>query len=386
MTGDVSTSISEHRVQNFLHGLFGDDLHAKRVLSLSLATLGAVNAASLSVHAIGQALATARGKEGKHGIKQVDRLLSNKEINPWKLAALWVPFTLGDRHEAFIALDWTDFDGDDQTTLVASLVTKHGRTTPLLWLTVLKSELKGMRNDAEDALLQRLREVIPESVRVVILADRGFADIKMYKLLKELRFDYIVRFRKCIFVRSKEGEVRRAGQWVPSTGHTRALKRAQVTSKAYEVAAVVCVKQKGMKEEWCLATSLEEFSSAKVVSMYGRRFTIEENFRDLKDIRFGMGLSSMHISDPDRRDRLLLVGALAYGLLTLLGAAGESLGMERHMKANTVKRRSYSLFRQGCYYYAAIPKMSEDKLRPLMERFSALVLAQPVFKEAFGFL
>lgn len=38
----------------FLDGLFGEDLHAKRVLSL--ATLGVVHAASLSVYAIGQAL------------------------------------------------------------------------------------------------------------------------------------------------------------------------------------------------------------------------------------------------------------------------------------------------------------------------------------------
>jgi hypothetical protein len=31
--------------------------------------------------------------------------------------------------------------------------------------------------------------------------------------------------------------------------------------------------------------------------------------------------------------------------------------MERYHKANTVKRRTYSLFRQGCMYYQAIPNM-----------------------------
>jgi hypothetical protein len=39
---------------------------------------------------------------------------------------------------------------------------------------------------------------------------------------------------------------------------------------------------------------------------------------------------------------------LACVLLTLRGAAGERLGMERSLKANTVKRRTYSLFSQGC--------------------------------------
>lgn len=76
----TSSAITQHQVHTFLSGLFEEDLHAKRVLSLSLATLGVIHATSLSVYAIGQALAMARGTQGKHGIKQVDRLLSNTGI------------------------------------------------------------------------------------------------------------------------------------------------------------------------------------------------------------------------------------------------------------------------------------------------------------------
>lgn len=78
----------------------------------------------------------------------------------------------------------------------------------------------------------------------------------------------------------------------------------------------------------CLATNYAGLSARYIVDLYARRFTIEENFRDTKDIRFGFGLSSTHISTPERRDRLLLVGALGQALVTLLGAAGESLGMD----------------------------------------------------------
>jgi len=99
-----------------------------------------------------------------------------------------------------------------------------------------------------------------------------------------------------------------------------------------------------------------------------------------------MGLSSMSIAEPERRDRLLLLSALACALLTLLVAAGESLGMERQLKANTVKRRTYSLFRQGCMYYEAIPKMPDHRLRPLLERFAQLVREQPVFCGVFGLM
>jgi hypothetical protein len=381
-----SSAINEQQVHTFLQSLFGEDLHAKRVLSLSLATLGVIHAASLSVYAIGQAVALARGTQGKHGVKQVDRLLSNPGIAVRKVLALWVPYVLGQRTEALVALDWTDFEPDDQTTLVASLITKHGRPTPLVWMTVQKSALKGLRNEVEDAVVLQLRELIPAEVKVTVLADRGFADQKLYALLQQVGFDYVIRFRQCITVTDAQGERRTAADWVPKAGRLRKLSQALVTADRAQVGAVVCVKKKGMKEPWCLATSLEQASAAEVVTLYSRRFSIEEGFRDLKDLRFGMGLSWVRIAEPERRDRLLLLSALACALLTLLGAAGESLGMERYLKANTVKRRTYSLFRQGCMYYQAIPNMPEHRLRPLVERFAQLVCEHPIFRECFGLL
>ena len=43
----------------------------------------------------------------------------------------------------------------------------------------------------------------------------------------------------------------------------------------------------------------------------------------------------------------MMLGAMAQALLTLLGAAGERVGLKRMLKENTVKRRTMSLFRQG---------------------------------------
>ncbi len=60
--------------------------------------------------------------------------------------------------------------------------------------------------------------------------------------------------------------------------------------------------------------------------------------------------------------------------------------MEKGLKANTVKTRTYSLFRQGCMYYQDIPRMNEERLRPLIERFAELLHSRPVFKEALGFI
>ena len=101
-------------------------------------------------------------------------------------------------------------------------------------------------------------------------------------------------------------------------------------------------------------------------------------------MRFGMGLSAMRVSSPQRRDRMLLLSALAIALLSLLGAAGESLGYDRWLKANTVKYRTHSLFRQGLMLYDHIPNWSDERVRPLMERFLEMLMEQRVFKGIFG--
>jgi hypothetical protein len=324
------TALAPRQVHRFVEQVFADDLHAKRVLSVANGAVGVIHAASLGIHAIGRALAQAEGLNPKHAIKQVDRLFSNSGVDTWALFGSWAPYVVGPRKEIVVAMDWTDFDDDDQSTLAVHLVTRHGRSTPLLWLTVQKSEMKGERNSHEDRLLRRLREVLSDDVRVTILADRGFGDTGLYALLWELGFEYIIRFRGIIHVRDSSTDERRAAkEWVPSNGRARRIQDALVTADKIPVPAVVCVKEKGMKEAWCLAVSQREMKAVDAVKLYGKRFTIEESFRDSKDIHFGMGLSSTHIGEPSRRDRILLLSAIATTLITLLGAAGEAVGLDR---------------------------------------------------------
>lgn len=376
--------LSSKQVGSFVSSIFDEGIHVKRVASLAGATLGVIRSASLCIHAIGHGLAKAESLNAKHAIKQVDRLLGNAGIEMWALFALWVPYVVGARTEIVVALDWTDFDHDKQSTLALYLLTSHGRATPLVWSTVRKSKLRGRRNRYEDTLLTGLRDVMPAGVKVTVLADRGFGDHKLYGLMTELGFDYVIRFKGGITVTSRDGRRQKASEWVPDNGRPLLLRDARVTNADFPVPAIVCVKAAGMREPWCLAASDPTAAASNLVKLYGRRFTIEETFRDTKDIRFGMGLAATHIGDPDRRDRLLLIGALATALLTLLGAAGESLGMARMLKANTSKKRTHSLFTQGHHYYGAIPTMKEETLGPLVIAFADLVKQHAVFQQVFG--
>ena len=379
--------VDREDVNGFLTELFAGDVHAKRVQSLANATVGVLASASLGVHAIGQGLAHVCDLIPKHAVKQVDRLLSNQGIEVWDYFAYWVPYVVGGR-TSVVVLDWTMFPRDGHATVALSMMTDHGRSTPLLWRTVKSSRLKRTQTGHEDALLVRLKEVIGDDVAVTVVADRGIADCKLFEFLEdELGFGYVIRLRGNSYVRSAKGERRRAREWVGSGGRARTLRQASVTdSHAYPMATVVCVKGKDMQGPWCLVASDAEASAKTLVSYYAKRWGIEASFRDIKDLRYGLGLSWSRVSQPLRRDRLLLLSAFAIALLSLLGAAGERLGYDRMLKANTVKRRTHSLFRQGCMLYEWLPTMRENLLRPLMRFFSEMLLEQRALKRVFAVL
>jgi hypothetical protein len=122
-------------------------------------------------------------------------------------------------------MDWTDFDADGQATIMLSLLTRHGRATPLLWLTVDTATLKNHRNEYEYQALVRLADALPADIKVRLVADRGFGDQKLYRMLtEELKFDYVIRFRGNIAVTTPDGEVRTAAAWVGPGGRARVLR------------------------------------------------------------------------------------------------------------------------------------------------------------------
>jgi len=374
--------VNSLNVEQIVDNIFENSEHAKRKQSLANAALGVISSASLIVHRIGLGLAKSKKLFGKHAIKQVDRLLSNDNFNVSNCFERTVPYIIGGRKEIVVAMDWTDFDHDKQATLQISLVTSHGRATPLVWKTVSKRNLKNKRNDYEDELLCQFKQVLPDDVNVTVLADRGFGDTKLYDFLKQdLGFDFVIRFRGNIKVTDINGETKDAIEWVGVNGKAKTLRNARVTALLCEVPTVVCVKAPGMKQAWCIAASNPTIAASILIKWYSKRWGIEPQFRDTKDIHFGMGLSETSISVPERRDRLLFISMLAVLVLTLFGAVGEKLGLDRYLKANTVKHRTMSLFRQGCYYYNQIVHMTKIELQNFLNCFLDLLVEHKELKE-----
>lgn len=126
------------------------------------------------------------------------------------------------------------------------------------------------------------------------------------------------------------------------------------------------------------------FERSKGITLYSQRWGIETSFRDIKDYKFGMGMGQVRISNPARRDRLFLVQCTGIVLLTLLGKAGDSVGLERTIKVNTSKTQTYSFFRQGVIYYQLLPKMKEANASLLMGKFTYYLRQHRLYTRTLG--
>lgn len=327
-------------------------LHHKSREAIAEFVFGALFASTAGVASIGRELARRLGKVPKHAIKQFDRFLSSAAWGMPDVLPAWARAVAGASGRLLVALDWTEFAHDGHHILVASRVHRNGRAIPMMWRTVPSGQLEGRMKQVEREVLAELRRAVPAGRKIVVLADRGFGDVAFYQWLREQRLDFVIRFRRCIYIDAGEG-MRRAALLVPPNGKARFLPCTDIGKRGEGAAHVVLVKARGMKEPWCLATSLE-LHADEIVRLYGRRFTTEETFRDIKDRRFGMGLSATRMKRTDRRDRMLLVLTLTIFIATTVGRASEQLGLDRSLRANTVRVRTHSLFKQGRHYLAVL--------------------------------
>ena len=85
---------------------------------------------------------------------------------------------------------------------MASAVLK-GRSTPLCWASCIRQTYDGhrSRNAFEESLLLVLRSMIPESIQVIILADRGFGRTALAMFCRQNRFRYLIRIQPKVTVK-----------------------------------------------------------------------------------------------------------------------------------------------------------------------------------------
>jgi len=131
-------------------------------------------------------------------VKRLSRLLHNERLDPRLLAdavLLQALHQLPTYGKVRLAIDWTI--EADQHLLVVSLVVGR-RAVPIYWRAYDTSVLKGRMKRYELAVIRRAVGCVAQAVgkrRVMVTADRGFADVALFDLLSQLGVTFIIRVK-----------------------------------------------------------------------------------------------------------------------------------------------------------------------------------------------
>lgn len=270
--------------------------------------------------------------------RQLSRWLHNPKIEPMRVWRSFVRQVLREwaGEAIYLALDtsqlWQRF------VIVRLALVYRGRALPLAW-TVLPSGSATVALERYQAILVALATLIPAPSRVVLLADRGFFDIQLMKLARDLGWHFRLRVKRSLWVyRATKGR-RKVGALMPAPGEARFYRCVWVSQQRFGPLhlALAHVQTAEGYEQWAILS--DEPVGLATLDEYGLRFAIEENFLDDKSA--GFDLEASEIRNAQALSRLCLILALATFYLVSTGTAIVEMGKRHLVDAHWQRGISY---------------------------------------------
>ncbi|MCB9457358.1 MAG: hypothetical protein H6671_15335 [Anaerolineaceae bacterium] len=266
--------------------------------------------------------------------RRLQRFLSNDRIDIRQLQREWTQIIIQIMQPEQLLLLVDETALSDHLKVMVLGIWVPGGCIPIAWRSYQATDYpaEGQARLIAD-LIDRVRDAFPVPLPTLLLADRGIGTSPhlIQAVEQERGIDILFRVQQtCLF-----------RHW--DTAHTVALKDlaaqgqvwqgvGDVFKKAGWLPLVATVAQApGYDQPWCLVSSVTIDPS-----LYRRRFYQEVSFRDLKSDGFQWHRS--HVWVPDHADRLLLVLALAYALVMLVGQALPPATTGRQSRLSTFRR------------------------------------------------
>lgn len=340
-------------------------MHATRRDALAEAVLAAVKERRLTVTGLGRAL-DSHAKE-KNCIKRIDRLLGNEHLfrESYDVYFAFTRLIIGSTQRPVILIDWSDLDPNKCNYLLRASVALEGRSLTLF------EETHGIATKEKPAshraFLSRLKSMLPPECRPIVVTDAGFRT-PWFNQVAKLGWDWVGRVRNRHMLRrgddapwfdSKQlyADATATPTYLGTMQMTRNAplhchfvlykgkpqKRSKITchgERARSKHSEQCARRE--REPWLLASSLPVSSklAKRIVALYRARMQIEEAFRDVKSMRFGIGFELSMTRSAKRLQILLLIAMLAIFVLWLLGTAARHSGQHMNYQANTITHRN----------------------------------------------
>ena len=279
--------------------------------------------------------------------KRLSRLLHNPRLEPRHLAdavLLQALHQLPRQGGVRLAIDWT-VEGH-QHLLVVSLVIGR-RAVPIYWRAYDASVLKGRMKRYELAVIRRALSRVVQAVgkrRVWVTADRGFADVALFELLKELGVAFIVRVKRRTMV-CLDGIWRHLST-LRFAGNSRHRSFGHLLYCRRDPHAVWLTMSRARDKQgkwgiWYLASN-RPLSAAKAAAEYSQRSGCEAGFRDAK---WWLGFAQARVRCIQAWSRLFALFAMA---LMMVATLASWLLFGQTKRASALLRRVISRRRKRC--------------------------------------
>jgi hypothetical protein len=240
----------------------------------------------------------------------------------------WGPYTL------YLALDtsllW------NQYCLIRLSVVYRGRAVPVVW-EVIAHGSSSVTHATDEALLDAVPPLLPAGVKVVFLADRGFADTELLAHLRRLGWHFRIRLKASFSVLRPGQPVCKVEDFSLAPGRALFLHKVAITAESFGPVSLALARHSSTGEYWSIVR--DEPTSVHTFGEYGRRFDIEENFLD--DKSNGFQLESSLVRDADALTRLCFVVAVATLYLVAQGTQVVAQQKRRWVDPHWLRGNSY---------------------------------------------
>ena len=238
------------------------------------------------------------------------RFLSHPCIDPMRVMEGVVPHLIQsvtqNGETAVLMLDQTQITSECQCLMLS--LSFQGRAHPLAWK-VIKMGRGTIGYAEQEHLLRYIRRLIPESIKVMLSADRFYGTHSLIRLCQELNFSYHIRLKSNLLIRHEEAEfsLRDAVLWDLPSLETAHLGNVKTN--------IGILHENKHPEPWIIAMDAKPTPST--ILEYGLRWGIESMFSDLKTR--GFSVTKTQLTTPDRIERLLMILGFAMLFAVLIG-------------------------------------------------------------------
>lgn len=341
-------------LEKILHEIL--PITSKRLKNLVHIIIGIILSESVVISKISQKLKddfTDATEDSK--IKRIDRFFRSSPISPEYVYSFFVEEILkkyvkrSENNKAVIIFDHTTLD---DRFLILKFSLKVGKRAIPLWYKIFEYNEKDNKNfEHIKEGIRELNEIFSSyNYEVVLLADRGFKSIDLFRFIDSIGWKYCIRCTNDLLVKIEgKDKIKYLRDISPIKKVVKKFNGVLLSAEKYECNLAVC-KAEDSEDTWYIITNMD---SKKAVSEYKKRFIIEEMFKDLKSSGFDM--EGTWTESLVYFKNLYLCLSIAYTWMIILGAdcsknkKSKIVGATKKLKNKVV--RIYSLFSCGIKWF-----------------------------------